>query len=103
MGKRKRKLSLQALRVLNLLTQNPGATLCGANLIKELKISSGSIYPILLRLEKNGLVRSSWETESASSLGRPRRRLYEVTGKGVKAAEKALAEFEKPSFKPSWT
>lgn len=99
MGKRKRNLSLQALRILHYLFQNPGKPSCGADLIKSLNISSGTMYPILLRLEKNNFVESKWEVEDASALGRPRRRLYKITGSGIKAAQNALAEFNAVSPK----
>lgn len=100
MGKRKRKLSLQALRVLHYLFQNPSKHPCGADFIKNLGLSSGTIYPILLRLEKSGFVESEWEVEEASSLGRPRRRLYKITGTGIKAAQDAMAEFNTFSSQP---
>ena len=93
MGKRKRKLSLQALRILNYLFQNPAKEICGADIIKELNIASGSLYPILLRLESQDFDESEWETEDPSALKRPRRRLYKITGAGIKAAQDAVAEF----------
>lgn len=97
MGERKRKLSLQALRILHFLYQNPGQDSCGADLTKKLDISSGTMYPILLKLEAKGFVSSKWETEDASLLGRPRKRLYSITGAGTKAAQDALAEFDTQS------
>ena len=100
MEKRKRKLSLQALRVLHYLFQNPGAATCGADLIKNLNMPSGTIYPILLRLEEKGFVSSTWEVEDPSVLERPRRRLYKITGTGVKAAQDAVAEFNTKALKP---
>ncbi|MEM9949351.1 MAG: PadR family transcriptional regulator [Cyanobacteria bacterium P01_D01_bin.36] len=66
-------------------------------------MSSGTIYPILLRLEKNGFVESKWEVEDPSSLKRPRRRLYRITGAGSKAAQDALAEFNTLSLQPKVT
>ena len=39
----------------------------------------GLIYPMLRQLEKDGLVRSAWDTEGKG----PARRLYEVTPEGV--------------------
>jgi Predicted transcriptional regulators len=41
-------------------------------------ISEGTIYPLLLRLEKNGCLNSVY---SESNLG-PRRKYYRLTGKG---------------------
>jgi PadR family transcriptional regulator PadR len=53
--------------------------------------SHGTLYKALGRLEEFGLLASAWE-EAAASGGRPRRRLYELTGKGIHAAERAGAD-----------
>jgi PadR family transcriptional regulator, regulatory protein PadR len=50
----------------------------------------GTLYKALGRLEEFGLLSSRWE--DAAPEGRPRRRLYELTGQGVRVAEQALAE-----------
>ncbi|MDP3207624.1 MAG: helix-turn-helix transcriptional regulator [Rhodoglobus sp.] len=48
----------------------------------------GTLYKALGRLETAGLLESNWEDpEIAAAAGRPRRRLYEITG----SAERALA------------
>jgi PadR family transcriptional regulator len=50
----------------------------------------GTLYKALSRLEEFGLLTSRWE-EAAAAQGRPRRRLYELTGQGARVAEQALA------------
>ncbi len=50
----------------------------------------GTLYKALGRLEDLGLLSSRWE--EAAVAGRPRRRLYELTGAGVRAAEQARAD-----------
>jgi DNA-binding PadR family transcriptional regulator len=50
----------------------------------------GTLYKALGRLEEFGLLASRWE-DSAAAEGRPRRRLYELTGEGARAAERARA------------
>jgi PadR family transcriptional regulator, regulatory protein PadR len=50
----------------------------------------GTLYKALGRLEERGLLTSRWEDAEAAE-GRPRRRLYELTGKGAGVAERALA------------
>jgi DNA-binding PadR family transcriptional regulator len=47
-----------------------------------------TLYKALGRLEEFGLLSSHWEDPAAAE-GRPRRRLYELTGHGVRAAERA--------------
>lgn len=50
----------------------------------------GTLYKALSRLEQFGLLVSRWE-DAAGTEGRPRRRLYELTGQGARVAEQALA------------
>lgn len=61
--------------------------------------SHGTLYKALGRLEDRGLLASVWEDPAvAADEGRPRRRLYEVTGAG----ERALAAWrtQQPSPTP---
>ena len=51
----------------------------------------GTLYKALGRLEEFGLLTSSWEAAETAE-GRPRRRLYELTGQGVRAAEQTPAD-----------
>lgn len=52
-------------------------------------LPSGTVYPMLRRLERMRLVRSKWEDETAArNESRPQRRYYEITGAG----EQVLAE-----------
>jgi PadR family transcriptional regulator PadR len=51
----------------------------------------GTLYKALSRLEEFGLLTSRWE-DTAAAEGRPRRRLYELTGQGIGVAEQALAD-----------
>ena len=51
----------------------------------------GTLYKALQRLEEAGLLASQWEApDVAAAEGRPRRRLYQVTGAG----ERALAAWQ---------
>src|SRR5687767_11889979 len=50
----------------------------------------GTLYKALGRLEEFGLLASHWEDADAAE-GRPRRRLYELTGQGAQAAERSRA------------
>lgn len=97
-------LSQQALRILKGFLENPSAEISGADVIRVTKLLSGTVYPILLRFERAGLVMSRWETEDPSQLGRPRKRLYRLTGEGIRVANDALRELSVPlGFQPSET
>jgi DNA-binding PadR family transcriptional regulator len=59
----------------------------------------GTLYKALGRLEEFGLLASRWE-DSAAAEGRPRRRLYELTGQGAGMAEQALSDRRPPERRP---
>ena len=59
----------------------------------------GTLYKALGRLEEFGLLASRWEDPTAAE-GRPRRRLYDLTGRGVRVAADARAESSAPKPSP---
>ena len=71
----------------------------GFDVMEACGLPSGTVYPALRRLEKAGLLASSWEeAEDAHADGRPRRRTYTLTPDGVAAlaeAEAKLAEMRR--------
>ena len=90
------RLSHQGLRVLraflDAFADDVRAELAGADLMGAARISSGTLYPILLRFEKAGLLESRWERERPEALGRPRRRFYRMTREGAQVAQEALGD-----------
>jgi DNA-binding PadR family transcriptional regulator len=62
----------------------------GLAIIKSSGRPAGSVYPILGRLERNGWVRSAWADEPDRP--GPRRRYYELTEDGARAARPLVAE-----------
>ena len=53
-------------------------------------LASGTVYPVLRRLEKEGAVGSEWEDEEgAREAGRRRRRIYQLSEAGQLLAEEA--------------
>ena len=49
-------------------------------------VGHGTLYKALSRLSTMGLLESNWEVTSDDDLGRPRRRLYRVTGEGARVS-----------------
>ena len=62
----------------------------GFEVIRVTALPSGTVYPLLRRLEASGLVESSWEQMDPTDEGRPRRRYYQVTPAGKGALSAAL-------------
>ncbi|MER5338222.1 PadR family transcriptional regulator [Micromonospora sp. NPDC049460] len=61
----------------------------GLEIIKVTGRPSGSVYPLLERLERNGWVTSHWEDETDRR--GPRRRMYQLTADGAVAARRVCA------------
>jgi PadR family transcriptional regulator PadR len=79
-------MTLQSLKVLQAFLDDPAARLAGADIQRAAHLASGTLYPILFRLEAAGWLRCSWEQVNPSEAGRPRRRLYVITPLGVRRA-----------------
>lgn len=86
------KISTDTLKVLGTMLEDPIAWHYGLRLSKEAGIASGTVYPMLARLEGAGWLESKWEETGPDNEGRPRRRLYRLTGAGERAASERLDE-----------
>jgi DNA-binding PadR family transcriptional regulator len=53
----------------------------GYDLSEQTGLSSGTLYPILMRLSDRGLLESRWEPSQHE--GRPPRKLYRLNAEGV--------------------
>jgi len=85
-------MTLQVQLVLRALLADPAAERYGLQLCEETGLPSGTIYPIVARLEQFGWVESNWEDPGRHvSEGRPRRRYYRLTTDGAEQARDALA------------
>jgi DNA-binding PadR family transcriptional regulator len=60
----------------------------GFSVMELTGLPSGTVYPALRRLERDGLIRSQWERESiADKEQRPPRKYYKLTRAGDSALE----------------
>lgn len=83
MTQRNRSLSSQAISVLSAIASSRQEWSYGLEISKETGLKSGSLYPILIRLDERGLLDSCWlEPEKQ---GRPPRHGYRITVMGKKA------------------
>lgn len=83
------RVTTATLDVLEVLLSGD-AELYGLRIAKLIDRPSGSVVPILMRLEGCGWVTSDWEPESRDRRG-PRRRFYELDPDHVAAARVLLA------------
>ena len=87
MVSRERHASKQTTAVLAVLSSDQ-TWRHGYQLSLETGLASGTIYPLLIRLEDRGYLESKWSEPSQS---RPPRHLYRLTAEGRKYAARALA------------
>src|SRR4051812_5900383 len=95
-----RRLSITAVCVLRAIADG---FQYGFDVIDQTQLASGTVYPALSRLERDGLLKSAWEDEhDAHAEGRPARRYYKLTAPGVKALADATAFYRSllPAGKP---
>jgi PadR family transcriptional regulator PadR len=98
------RMSGPTLKILKFMIENPQEGRSGAEISKATKVGSGTMYPLLQRLEIANWIAGEWEDIDPSYAGRPKRRFYKLTPSGQVGARDALAEFQMPAFgAPSWT
>ena len=96
-------MSAQTLKVLTALMSTQGREISGSEIAISTKLASGTLYPILFRLEKAGWLNSRWETDDPSQLGRPRRRYYQMTAVGAAKTRMSLREIHSAIGRRAWT
>ena len=97
------RLTQPALKVLRFLLEKPREGRSGVEISKAAKVSIGTVYPLLARLEDAGWLSSEWEPVEPREIGRPRRRFYNLTGAGYRKAQEALAELQIVNGGLQWT
>lgn len=90
-------MTIPTQRVLEMLLDGPDREYYGLEIGEGAGLRSGTVHPILARLEGYGWVTSRWEDVDPSAEGRPPRRYYRLTPDGVQAARTALARAWRPS------
>lgn len=84
------KMTWPVQLVLRALLAEPAEEMYGLQLCAAAGLPSGTIHPILARLEGYGWLESRWEDTDPAEQGRPRRRYYRLTHTGVLRAQHAL-------------
>ncbi len=74
----------QTIAVLRVLLEDPAAPCYGLEIVRASGLKTGTVHPILRRLEQAGLIESFWEDPADhENEGRPRRRYYRFAGHGA--------------------
>src|SRR3954452_25254420 len=96
------RMSQSTLAVLRVLVDARGERCYGVEIGKAAGVASGTLYPILDRLTREGWLDASWEKLDPSETGRPRRRYYKLTALGEVAAIRALQAAQARTTPLSW-
>jgi PadR family transcriptional regulator, regulatory protein PadR len=91
------RMTKQTTRLLEVLLSDPGRRWYGLELMDRAELRSGTTYPLLHRLQEEGWLSSARERIDPSQEGRPRRRLYQLTGLGQAAAREAIERRSQPA------
>lgn len=94
------KLTGTLQRVLQVFVADATARHYGYDLMKAARLQSGTLYPMLARLQDEGLVTSQWEEAQAPD-GRPPRKYYQLTAEGVRVARAELARASQAASRTS--
>ncbi len=90
------RMTMATQLVLRALLADPDEELYGSEIADAAGLMSGTLHPILARLEQAGWVSSRWEDIDPQVAGRPVRRYYRITGVGAQSARAELARVARP-------
>ncbi|MBV9162625.1 MAG: helix-turn-helix transcriptional regulator [Pseudonocardiales bacterium] len=91
-------MTLPVLLVLRAMLDEPAREMYGLEICKAADLPSGTIHPILARLEGWGWLESRWEDKPAG--GKPRKRYYRFSPGGAERARAALEKARIPVPSP---
>ena len=96
------RITVPVAKVLAAFLADPTADRYGLELMAAAELASGTLYPILTRLQNAGWVKSHWEDIDPVATGRPARRYYRLTADGATKAQAALASLPRvtPAIPP---
>ncbi|MGC1107403.1 MAG: PadR family transcriptional regulator [Candidatus Acidiferrales bacterium] len=83
------RMSRQTLCLLASFLAQPREWRYGYDLSRATTLKSGTLYPILMRLNKRGWLETRWTAPDVS--GRPPRHMYRLTPDGLRFAHTSLA------------
>ena len=89
-------MTLPTQLVLRAFLEDPGTERYGLEVGDTAGLPSGTIQPILARLERLGWLESRWEDVNPRTAGRPARRYYRLTTDGIELARQGLARAYRP-------
>ncbi|MGH8902745.1 MAG: helix-turn-helix transcriptional regulator [Egibacteraceae bacterium] len=94
------RITIPVLKVLSVFLSQPSHDHYGLEVARASGLPSGTVYPILARLERAGWLTSDWENIDEAAEGRRRRRYYRLTTRGRAEASRVLDEANRVATVP---
>jgi PadR family transcriptional regulator, regulatory protein PadR len=88
-------------KVLKIFLEDPGQPRYGLELMRATRVPSGTMYPLLARLEKAEWLTKGREDIDPRTEGRPPRLHYTITGAAITAARLQLAALSRQYAPPA--
>ena len=88
------RLTHATLSVLRVMLKDPAEEMYGLEICAAAGLPTGTVHPILARLEGIGWLESEWEQIDVHKEGRPRRRYYKLSESGAMRASAALTRVD---------
>jgi PadR family transcriptional regulator, regulatory protein PadR len=85
------RITAAVAKVVAAFLTDPAADRYGLDLIRTTALPSGTLYPVLVRLERAGWLTKAWEEIDPTVAGRPARRYYRLTPDGIVDGRRELA------------
>jgi DNA-binding PadR family transcriptional regulator len=95
----RRKPSSQTRTLLLALLERPMMWRYGYELSKATALQSGTLYPLMMRLNEQGLLESRWE--DSAQIGKPPRHAYRLTPNGKALALSLSGSRQRRTFGPT--
>jgi DNA-binding PadR family transcriptional regulator len=86
------RVTVPVAKVLRVFLEDSAVARYGFDLMERTGLASGSLYPILVRLERAEWLVGAKEDIDPRAAGRPPRRYFKLTGLGERVARQRLAE-----------
>jgi len=91
------RMTIPTQLVLGALLEDPARAMYGVEIGAAAGFASGTVHPILARLEGVRWLESTWEDIDPRREGRPARRYYRLTALGAESARAALERAHRPN------
>jgi PadR family transcriptional regulator PadR len=84
------RMTHNALLVLRALAAEPDREMYGFEIMRAIALPSGTVYPLLDRVEAAGWAKTRAEDTTPQDEGRPRRKYYRITPEGAAAVNEEM-------------